>query len=136
MKSGMFMMPIDAWAKWWRAPLKFPLSGDVIQDINPVTHWLSPQLEFNFAGDQALEAKVVAEVASYGKQLGVLSEAVLALAKDNNSPEIKKLAVMVEAVEKAKTEHQAQEILALQRGLRTLQSQDPDKLKALLTEFQ
>lgn len=54
--------------------LKYPLSGDVSQDIDP-----------NF-GDQIIgvpeiEREVVTRVASYGDQIGALTDAVLALAK-------------------------------------------------------
>lgn len=52
------------------APFNLPLSGNVTQDINPVTSWLSPQVAFNFAGKREVEADVVSNIASYGKQLG------------------------------------------------------------------
>jgi hypothetical protein len=38
------------------------------------------RVEVNFAGNADIERDVVARVASYGKQLGILTEAVLALA--------------------------------------------------------
>ncbi|HEY0819804.1 MAG TPA: hypothetical protein VGD46_13555 [Rhizobacter sp.] len=50
----------------------WPLSGSVAQDI-------APALLFR-AGDVDTEARVLREVASYGKQIGKLSELVLKLA--------------------------------------------------------
>lgn len=50
----------------------WPLSGAVTQDINPAL--------LIKAGDMDTEARVLREVASYGKQIGRLSELVLKLA--------------------------------------------------------
>lgn len=52
---------------------EFPLSGDVTQGISPV-------FGADIEGIPEVEAEVVTTVASYGKQLGKLTEAVLALA--------------------------------------------------------
>jgi hypothetical protein len=51
------------------------------------TPWFSPSLTVNYAGDPAIEDRVVTEVASYGKQLGWLNEIVLALANNRVVPE-------------------------------------------------
>ena len=56
-----------------------PWSGDVAQRIT--APWFSPSLTVNYAGDPAVEDRVVTEVASYGKQLGWLTEIAIALAK-------------------------------------------------------
>src|SRR2546423_14114628 len=61
----------------------WPLSGDVSQWINP-TWWMgsfAQQLGFinineTSSADPQLEGRIVAEVASYGRQLGWISEAV------------------------------------------------------------
>lgn len=64
--------------------LRAPLSGDVIQRI--ATSWFSPSMTVNFAGDAAIEGKVVTEVASYGRQIGWLNEIVAALATGKPVP--------------------------------------------------
>ncbi len=51
----------------------YPLSGDVVQGI-------SPQFGFEIEGIPEVEHEVVTSVASYGTQLGKLTDAVLALA--------------------------------------------------------
>ncbi|MEL6207027.1 MAG: hypothetical protein AAFR47_17175 [Pseudomonadota bacterium] len=52
---------------------EYPLSGDVIQDISP---FFSMQ-----QGVPEIEQEIVRHVASYGDQLGALTDAVLVLAK-------------------------------------------------------
>lgn len=63
---------------------RLPLSGDVNQRIT--APWFSPSLTVNYAGDPVVEDRVVTEVASYGRQIGWLTEIVLALAKDETPP--------------------------------------------------
>ena len=53
---------------------EYPLSGDVTQGI-------SPAFGAEIAGIPEVEHEVVTTVASFGKQLGKLTEAVLALAE-------------------------------------------------------
>jgi uncharacterized protein len=55
----------------------WPLSGAVTQDIHPSL--------LAKAGDDETEVRVLREVASYGKQLGVLSDLLLALASGPNA---------------------------------------------------
>ena len=68
---------------WWM--FRAPLSGDVAQRIT--APWFSPSLTVNYAGDPVVEDRVVTEVASYGKQLGWLTEIAIALARMQPVPE-------------------------------------------------
>lgn len=63
---------------------RFPLSGNVAEKVS--APWFSPDLTFNYAGDPAVEEKVVNEVASYGQQIGWLNDVVLALAEKTELP--------------------------------------------------
>ena len=63
---------------------RLPLSGDVNQRIT--APWFSPAITVNYAGDPAIEDRVVTEVASYGKQIGWLTEIALALANKQPLP--------------------------------------------------
>jgi hypothetical protein len=72
-------MAMNFMAPW--LGLGLPGSGDVWQKVTNVTDWFSPKLTVNYAGDPRIEEDVTSNVASYGKQLGLLTEAVLALAK-------------------------------------------------------
>jgi len=61
-----------------------PLSGNVAEKIS--APWFSPSLTVNYAGDPAVEERVVNEIASYGSQIGSLNDVVLALAKNAQLP--------------------------------------------------
>ncbi|MDB5302867.1 MAG: hypothetical protein JWM97_416 [Phycisphaerales bacterium] len=59
--------------------------GNLVQDINPWT-WLGNQMGFinintQASGDPALEAQIAERVASYGRQLGRISDVVEVLLK-------------------------------------------------------
>lgn len=58
----------------------FPGAAGNWQEI--MTRWWSPNIAFNFAGNAAIEREVTEEVASYGTQIGWLSDVVAALAQD------------------------------------------------------
>lgn len=78
---------------------RLPLSGAVNQRIS--APWFSPSLTVNYAGDPAIEDRVVTEVASYGTQLGWLNEIVLALANKQAVPQdtLNSLAKAVQDIE-------------------------------------
>ncbi len=126
---------MNPWLFPWWGFFKGPLSGDVTQDIAPITSWLSPQFEFNFAGNRRVEEKIVADVASYGKQLGILSEAVLELAAGKEGKAIvrlKELAADIDKVKHQDTDKLEQEIKA---QLAQLERQDSKALKRVLDEY-
>lgn len=66
------LTPYDIWAPIFRAPF----SGDVTQEITP--RFMSP----DFKGNAEIEHRVQTEVASYGKQIGKILEALQILAAD------------------------------------------------------
>lgn len=67
------------WLWFWSPQLHFPLSGSVAQRIEPNTNWffdaIAPQ-----AGNGRVERKAF-EVASYGRQLGLITEVLIDLAE-------------------------------------------------------
>jgi hypothetical protein len=67
------------WFWLWAPQLRLPFSGDVAQDIEPRLDWffngIKPQ-----AGNGRIEAKAF-EVASYGHQLGVITELLIEMAE-------------------------------------------------------
>lgn len=127
---------MNEWMNPWWWILKSPLSGDLEQSIAPVTQWWSPQLEFNIAGDRQLEAKIIAEIASYGSQLGTLTDAVLELADDRNSEGLQKLRALAEKIDQEKREYRKAEIDALKDTLIRLKQEDPDGFASLIAELQ
>jgi hypothetical protein len=71
----------------FRLPLKLPFSGDVTQSILPWTWLFNPvgsqvglvNIEMGRSANPEVEQEVLKEVASYGRQLGRLEDALLAL---------------------------------------------------------
>lgn len=115
-----FSFPPFAW--------NMPLSGDV-KDISPVTSWFSPQYEFNIAGNAALEKQVITKVASYGKQLGKLTNAVLELADGEPGEAVEALRAMAKDIEALKNKTLLESVEA---DLIRLKNQDLAAYKALL----
>ena len=122
------------WFNSWLNLFRAPLSGDVNQDYAPITSWWSPQFEFNFAGDQRVEADVVRGVASYGRQLGALTDAVLALGKDNDSPELKHLRDMADKIAAIKQHHSGESLQSLKSKLSDLKHSDQAAFQQLMAE--
>lgn len=119
--------PLDVWAPIFRAPF----SGDVTQSIAP--RFWSPDIQ----GVPEIEHKVETEVASFGKQLGKLLEAVEALGKNaklSEKEDLDKLAAIsdlvtrIDAVKKETTE--ALEADA-KNAMRRLKNADPGAWKRI-----
>ena len=64
------------------ARFRLPLSGDVTQTINPWTWIFSPQasqfglvnIDLGPSGDPDVEAEILSDIASYGRQIGRLQD--------------------------------------------------------------
>lgn len=69
--------------------VRLPLSGDVLQSINPWSWYLSSvggqfglvNINLGKSSDPALERQILDEVGSYGRQLGRIGEALQVLLK-------------------------------------------------------
>ena len=125
---------MNPWFPWWGL-FKGPLSGDVTQDIAPITSWLSPQFEFNFAGNRRIESEVVADVASYGKQLGILSEALLELADGDSGAGVARLRELTARIEEVKQQHAGRLEQNVESQLEQLKRQQPEALARLLKKY-
>jgi len=115
---------------------RLPLSGAVNQRIT--APWFSPSLTVNYAGDPAIEDRVVTEVASYGKQLGWLNEIVLALAKKQSVPQetLNRLEKAVQEIETIKKEVQPSALDAANNALDQLKREQPERYAELLRDRQ
>ena len=66
---------------------KLPLSGDVVQSINPWTAFMSPMgsqfglinISLGQSSEPKVEEEVLADVGTYGKQLGRIGDALIVL---------------------------------------------------------
>ncbi|MBB93238.1 MAG: hypothetical protein CML68_01335 [Rhodobacteraceae bacterium] len=83
--------PLDVWAPIFRAPF----SGDVTQAISPSV--LSPEIK----GSPQVEQKVLTEVASYGKQLGKILEALKTIS-DKTGIELDEIDQLIKDVQEVK----------------------------------
>lgn len=115
---------------------RMPLSGDVSQRIT--APWFSPSLTVNYAGDPVVEDRVVTEVASYGRQIGWLSEVVLALAKNETPPSdaLNRLKEAAEKIEAIKTKVHRSSLDAANAALDRLARDDETAYHELIRERQ
>ena len=66
---------------------KLPLSGDVVQSINPFTAFMTGgqfglvNINMGQSSEPKVEEEVLSDVASYGKQLGRIGDALIVLLK-------------------------------------------------------
>ena len=111
---------------------RLPLSGAVNQRIT--APWFSPSLTVNYAGDPAIEDRVVTEVASYGRQLGWLNDIVLALANKQPVPQetLDSLTQAVRKIEAIKKQDQPSALDAATSALDELQKKNPQEYETLL----
>jgi hypothetical protein len=67
------------WLWFWAPQVHLPWSGDVAQRIDPTTHWFFQGIRPG-AGNARIEERAF-DVASYGRQLGHITELLLDLAQ-------------------------------------------------------
>ena len=123
------------WMNPWFYMSKGPWSGDVDQNIAPVTSWLSPEVQFNFAGNKAIEAKVISEVASYGKQIGLITDVLLEMTKDKRGKKVIELRQLAKQIETVKQKHQTELSARAASMLDELQREDPEMLSEILKRY-
>lgn len=104
------------------------------QTINPMTTWFSPNYEINFAGNKPLEQKITADVASYGRQLGIVIEAVLKLAQEQGT-ELSRLKELQEELDRVKCQYHGKLQNRIEKDLAQLKIQDADAYNALLAKL-
>jgi len=114
--------------------LHLPLSGDVNQRIT--APWFSPSLTVNYAGDPVVEDRVVTEVASYGRQLGWLTEIVVALTKGKAPPpdSLRRLEKAAHDIEAIKKNVHRSALDAVRMGLDRLKRDDPEAYTKLMRD--
>lgn len=88
----------------WPTEIKFPGADSNQQYIAPVSNWLSPTV-ITYAGDREIEERIVSEVASFGKQIGILTEALLELADERAGIGVERLRQVANRVETVKARY-------------------------------
>jgi len=146
----MWPDPASLWRAWWGAlGLRAPLSGDVTQAIDTsLVRGIGNQLGFinidtTAAGDPAVERRIVEEVASYGRQLGRLLDAVDVLIRRDTrgtlAPDdrraIDELQTMRAEIDATKQRSAADHVDRLVSQIRTLRA-DPEANRAALRRIE
>lgn len=126
------------WFWFWAPQVHWPLSGDVRQRIEPDTNWFFGAIP-QAAGHGRIEQKLF-ETASYGKQLGYLTEALLAVCEDLpvKSAAARKTLAQLQSLagqlEQVKTQAYASEVEDLFGQLQQLRLMRPDQFAKLARE--
>ncbi|HKM88416.1 MAG TPA: hypothetical protein VJX48_07410 [Xanthobacteraceae bacterium] len=99
---------------------KLPLSGDVVQSINPFTAFMTGgqfgliNINMGQSSEPKVEEEVLSDVATYGKQLGRIGDALIVLLAhfhprkpltDDETEAIEALKDMLEKVANVKEKH-------------------------------
>ncbi len=121
---------------WLFAPqVHFPWSGSVAQQIAPDTHWFFSGIRPG-AGDARIEEQAFA-VASYGKQLGLITEVLLALTQESPPvsaqarESIEKLKVIQGEIERLKTAEYERVAVSLSEQVLAIRLRGGAQAKAL-----
>lgn len=72
------------WSWFWAPELHFPFSGGVAQRIEPNSNWFFDAIR-PVSGSADIERQAF-EIASYGKQLGLITEVLLSMAGEATIP--------------------------------------------------
>jgi hypothetical protein len=128
------------WNFRWAPVLHFPFSGAVRQVIAPETDWFFGRLRPG-VGDPGIEQRVFEDVASYGKQLGLITEVLLEVASrsrlsDDGKQSLDRLKQIAEQIEKVKVDERSARRERLKDALLALRDSDRDAFEALLKEVQ
>ena len=106
----------------WSPEFRFPLSGDVQQDIEPT---------IGVRGVPEIEHRVQHEVASYGKQLGKVLDALQTLA-EATKVKLEDIDTLVDQVDTIKAECKDALREQAQEALRKLEQADPKGFQAVI----
>jgi hypothetical protein len=135
--------PSALWESWWRLfGLRAPLSGDVSQAIDAsLLHAVGDQLGFinistSRAGDAQLEQQITEQVASYGRQLGWILDALDVVIRTGRPADLDprdaaaldQLATLRADIERTKGEVARDRVERLVADIRTLR-QDPERYR-------
>lgn len=128
------------WLFLWAPQLQLPFSGDVAQRIEPRTQWFFDGID-TASGDPVIERKAF-EVATYGRQLGLITELLLDMAeqtpprtKAGRESRQRLLAIQAE-IERIKTEDAAGQVEMVEAGLRRLKTHHKTEYEVLRTRLQ
>ena len=127
------------WLWLWAPRVEFPWSGDVVQDIEPNTSWFFSAIK-PAAGNARIEERAFA-VATYGKQLGLITELLVSLAEKQRElkpkvaatlKELKRIQAEIELIKDIEYEKEVQDI---QARIDNIRKRRPVHTKALVSSL-
>lgn len=123
------------WLFLWAPQLQLPFSGDVAQRIEPRTQWFFDGIDTT-SGDPVIERKAF-EVATYGRQLGLISELLLDMAaqtppRGKAGREARRRLQDIQAeIERIKVADASAQVQMVETGLRRLKARHKAEYEAL-----
>ena len=124
------------WLWFWAPQVHLPWSGDVAQRVAPTTHWFFQGIRPG-AGHPRIEEEAF-DVASYGKQLGLITELLLDLSRRSDGTPSKeaaeaqdKLVEIARRIEAIKGQEYVRDADALERQLREARRRGGDEFEQL-----
>ena len=124
MSTQPFMWPFNLFAP-----------GNLNQPILP--GWSFGNISVNYAGNVEIEKDVVEKVASFGKQLGIITDAVLALAdgKPKNDKAIVRLREIAAKIEELKSRNKTSLADQAREALERLEKAEPASARRIAAQF-
>ena len=124
MSTQPFMWPFNLFAP-----------GNLNQPILP--GWSFGNVSLNYAGNAEIEKDVVEKVASFGKQLGIITDAVLALAdgKPTEDKAIARLRDIATKIEQLKNQNKASLADQARGAMQRLEKAEPATAARIAAEF-
>lgn len=125
------------WLWFWTPKVDFPLSGDVVQDFSLDQFFSAIK---SSAGKGEVEREIF-DIASYGRQIGWISEVLLSLVEkvplDNDKAKdslegLEKIRKEIEEIKKKNSAKKADEAIAL---LNEIKEYDPQQFEKVLRHF-
>jgi hypothetical protein len=114
------------WLWVWAPHLQFPLSGNVVQDIDPVFSAFFKGIK-PAAGNARIEERAV-NVASYGRQLGLLTDLLIEVAgralpaqgaNDATLAELQRIRAAIEQIKREEYQAEVTEVADRVKAIRT-----------------
>lgn len=118
----------------WPVTFTSPFGGAVTQSILPLTF----NNQVSYAGSPEIESRIVADIASFGRQIGIISEALVELAGATGSggPKVARLRTLMAEIEDLKAQHRRSILERVTSALDTLDEQSPASADNMLDNIE
>jgi len=128
------------WWWFWAPQVRFPLSGSLAQRIEPNTNWFFDGIRPE-AGIGDVEKEIFENVASYGRQLGLIIEVLLgsvksgAIDSQDAAKSLERLEDIYRQTEQVKSESSSRLAAAAIALLDKLHASDREQIERVLRHF-